>query len=173
MLNNHSRPFYRSCQSIDFPSFGDEFTYWILERFQLHGISCDLKAIQYLQEAVQYTPNYVQMVCFHLIAEGHSHISLQEIGSTLQTVVRQNAYAYQTLLNTLTLNQQRVLRLCAIEKKQIFSQEVLSRYEIPSTPAMASSIKSLKEKGILDEEGTGRGTVIFDDPLFAIWLRTF
>jgi hypothetical protein len=28
-----------------------------------------------------------------------------------------------------------------------------------------------KAKGILDEEVTGKGTVIFDDPLFAIWLR--
>ena len=26
-------------------------------------------------------------------------------------------------------------------------------------------------KGILDEQGTYRGSVIFDDPLFAFWLK--
>jgi len=28
----------------------------------------------------------------------------------------------------------------------------------------------LKAKGILDEEGTKKGSVVFDDPLFAFWL---
>lgn len=44
----------------------------------------------------------------------------------------------------------------------------MAKYEISSGPALASAIKSLKDKGILDEESSGRGTVIFDDPLFAI-----
>lgn len=39
-------------------------------------------------------------------------------------------------------------------------------------PALSSAIKSLKDKEILDEEGAGKGTVVFDDPLFAIWLKT-
>jgi hypothetical protein len=61
--------------------------------------------------------------------------------------------------------------LAAKEGKQIFAKELLNKYEITSSAALFSSIKALKGKGILDEEGTGRGTVIFDDPLFAIWLR--
>jgi len=69
----------------------------------------------------------------------------------------------------------------------------LRRFEISSGPALASAIKSLKDKQILDEgtkrgrvvfdegtkrgrvvldEGTKRGRVVFDDPLFAIRLRT-
>jgi hypothetical protein len=56
--------------------------------------------------------------------------------------------------------------------KQIFSKELLAKHEIKSGAALSSAIKALKEKEILDEEGGGRGSVIFDDPLFAIWLRT-
>jgi len=171
MLNNHTRPLYRSCQSIEFPVFGEEFTDWIIQRFATSGIECDKIAIEHLRNLVLDTPNYVQMVCFHLVAEGKKHISMQEVETTLGTVVRQNAYAYQTLLNTLTQIQQRALRLAAKESKQIFSKELLAKYEIASPPALASAIKALKEKTILDEERTGRGTVIFDDPLFAIWLK--
>lgn len=132
------------------------FIYWIKKK-------------HYLRYAKQY---YVQMVCFHLVAEGKKHITLKEVENTLRTVVRQNAYAYQTLLNSLTLTQQRALRLAAREEKTIFSKELLSKYEISSGPALASAIKALKEKGILDEQGTSRGMVTFEDPLFSIWLET-
>ena len=57
--------------------------------------------------------------------------------------------------------QQRALRLAA-ENKQVFGKELLAKYDIPSAPALASSLKALKEKGILDEEGTVKGRVIFD-----------
>ena len=80
-------------------------------------------------------------------------------------------YLYSVIINSLTVTQQRALRLAAIEEKQIFSKELLKKYEISSGPALASAIKSLKEKEILDEEASGRGSVIFDDPLFAIWLK--
>ncbi len=171
MLNNSARPLYRFCQPIEFPAFGDEFTAWIIARFKSVGITCEADAVDHLRRLVQDTPNYVQMVCFHLVALGVNQVTKEEVDRALNIVVRQNAYAYQTLLASLTPTQQRTLRLAAREGKQIFAKEYLAKYEISSSPALSSAIKSLKEKDILDEEGAGRGTVIFDDPLFAIWLR--
>ncbi len=171
MLNNNSRPLYRSCQTIEFPSFGEEFTDWVVDRFSKARIQCERAAIQDLRRLVQDTPNYVQMVCFHLVAQNVRHITQSEIEGALTTVVSQNAYPYQTLLNSLTLAQQRALRLAAKEGKQIFHKQLLAKYEISSGAALASAIKALKAKGILDEEGTSRGSVVFDDPLFAMWLK--
>lgn len=172
MLNNPSRPLYKFCQPIEFPPFEEEFTDWILERFMHVGITCQRDAIQHLRKLVQDTPNYVQMVCFQLVAFGKNHITIEEVDQALKIVVQHNAYAYQTLLSALTPTQQRTLRLAAKEGKQLFTKELLSKYEITSGAALASAIKSLKDKEILDEEGAGRGSVVFDDPLFAIWLRT-
>ncbi len=172
MLNNSSRPLYRFCQSIEFPALGEEFTDWVLGRFKNVGIQCNRNAIQHLRKIVQDTPNYVQMVCFHLVALGKNNITIEEVNEALKIVVQQNAYAYQTLLRTLTPTQQRALRLAAKEGKQIFAKELLAKYEISSGAALSSAIKALKDKEILDEEYAGRGTVIFDDPLFAIWLTT-
>lgn len=172
MLNNPSRPLYKFCQSIEFPAFGDEFTDWILMRFHNIGIECNRDAIEHLRKIVQDTPNYVQMVCFHLVALGKNEITKEEVDQVLKIVVQQNAYAYQTLLSTLSPIQQRALRLAAKEGKQIFAKELLKKYEIASGAALSSAIKSLKEKEILDEEPVSKGTVIFDDPLFAIWLKT-
>lgn len=171
MLNNPKRPFYRTCQIIDFPAFDADFTDWVIARFRTVGVKCDKAAIEQLRELVQDTPNYVQMACFHLVAQGIARIDSSMIGEVLYTIVKQNAYAYQTLLNALTPTQQRALRLSAFVGEEIYSKETLKRFEISSGPALASAIKSLKDKQILDE-GTKRGKVIFDDPLFAIWLRT-
>lgn len=172
MLNNQSRPFYRSCQPIEFPSFGDEFTDWIVKRFAEVGIRSTPKAIHHLRKLVQDTPNYVQMVCFHLVAEGKTKITIDAVDQTVNKVVRQNAYAYQTLLNSLTLMQQRALRLAAKEGREVYAKELRSKYEISSGAALASTFKALKQKGLLDEEGVRKGVVVFDDPLFALWLKT-
>ena len=161
-----------SCQPIEFPSFGEEFTDWVIKRFLEVNIHCESKAVQHLRNVVQDTPNYVQMICFHLVAQGKKTIGLSEVTSTLTTVGQQNSYAYQTLLNSLSLTQQRALRLASNNGKQVFSKELIATYEILSPPALASAIKALKNKGILDEEGTGKWTITFEDPLFAIWLRT-
>ncbi len=171
MLNNPSRPFYRSCQMIDFPLFGREFTEWVIGRFALVGIKCQKKAIEHLRALVQDTPHYVQMVCFHLVAQARTNISIKDVNEALETVAHQNAYAYQTLLNSLPLAQQRALRLAANEKKSLFQKDLLAKYEIASSAALHSSINALKAKGILDEKGTIKGSVLFDDPLFAFWLR--
>ncbi len=71
----------------------------------------------------------------------------------------------------MTLAQRRALRLAANERRSQFQKDLLTEYEITSAAALSSSIKALKTKGILDEEGTTKGKVLFDDPLFAFWLR--
>ena len=171
MLNDPARPLYRSCQTMEFPSFGPDFSNWVMSRFQSVGIDCNINAINHLRKLVQDTPNYVQMVCFHLVALACLKINTSAVEKALKTVAKQNAYAYQTLLNSLSLPQKRTLRLAANETHSLFQKERITKYEIASAPALHNSIKALKTKGILDEEGTAKGCVLFDDPLFAYWLR--
>lgn len=160
MFNNQLRSFYRSCQPIEFPAFGEEFTDWIEKRFSNIGISSQREAIHHLRELVQDSPNYVQMACFHLVAQGKKSISKEDVENVLHKVVQQNSYAYQSLFGSFTPTEQEALKFSAVNK-----------IEVAATPALASAIKALKNKGILDEEGSGKGNIIFDDPLFAIWLK--
>lgn len=169
MFNNSNRPFYRSCQLIDFPRFGPEFTDWIISRFKTAEIHTNQTAVEHLRVLVDDTPNYVQMCCFHLVADEVKDVDLAEIDQTMKRVTSQNSYAYQTILNSLTPVQQRVLRLAACEGKAIYSKDVLQKYEIKSGAHVSQAINSLVSKQILDEK-TGGGEVVFDDPLFKIWL---
>lgn len=171
MMNDEKGPFYKSCQTVDMPIFPDSFTDWIIERFETVDIKCDRKAISHLRKVVHDTPNYIQMVCFHLVASQNiTNVDTEKIDDVLHTIVKQNAYAFETLVNSLTQIQHRALRLCANEPDSLYSKELIEKYEIPSGPTLATSIKSLKERGIL-EATSKKGQVVFDDPLFKIWLQ--
>ncbi len=170
MFNDQSRAFYRSCQLIDFPIFGEGFTTWIIERFKKAGLTVDSEIIKYIRDLVADTPHYVQMICFNIVAAGHQKVSKKTVEDTLNTVINQNSYAYQTLLSTVSPVHQRVLRMAAIEKDSVFSKENLARYDIKSPSHVSQAINSLKSKQILDE-GSASGKVIFDDPLFTLWLQ--
>ena len=170
MFNNPSRPFYRSCQLIDFPRFGPEFSDWIVQRFKSVGIFCKTEHVDYLRKLVDDAPNYVQMACFHLVADETRVIDHEAIDLALRRITAQNSYPYQTILNSLSPLQQRVLRLAACEGRAIYTKDILDRYEIKTGAHVSQAIKSLVGKQILDSS-TGRGVVVFDDPLFKIWLR--
>lgn len=169
MLSNPGRPFYKSCQLIEVSVLPENFTDWIIERFSLVGISCEKEAINELRLLVQNTPNYIQMACFNLVAQGIGHVSSKAVHEILDLIAKQNTYAYQTILNSITPMQQRALRLAAKEGELIYSKELLEKYEITSAPALASAYNALRQKQLLDSEGKGK--IVFDDPLFAIWLQ--
>lgn len=171
MMNNPRRPFYRSCQIVDFPALGDAFSEWIVTRFQCVGIHCSISVINYLRALVQETPHYVQMACFHLVAKAIRRVEKTDVEAVLDIISQQNGYGYQQLLHSLSLAQQRALRLAACNEAGLFERSALAKYEITSAPALHSSLKALKLKGILDPEETRQGRVLFDDPLFAYWLK--
>jgi uncharacterized protein len=170
MLNDQNNPFYKSCEILDMPILGDDFTDWIIARFKKTDISCNKKAILELRRLVHDTPNYIQQTCFHIATQDIKHVDTAQVKEALHTIVRQNAYTFETLHNSLTLLQQRALRLCANEDEAIFSREFINKYQIPNAPTLAQSIKSLKQKGILDPTPKP-GRVNFEDPLFKIWIQ--
>lgn len=171
MVNDNARPLYRACQVIDFPPLEENFTHWITMRFASVGIKCSKEAITYLRSLVNESPNYVQMVCYHLVAMGCDDITKTDIDTAISNIVPQNAYSYDTHLQNLSSVQQRVLRMLALEEEGYFSETMLQRYEINSTAHVTNAIHALKKKNILDQETSGRGKVAFDDPLFRLWLR--
>jgi uncharacterized protein len=170
MFNNSKRPFYRSCTVIQFPSFGPEFSAWIMERFKTAKVKCSLSAIDYLRSKVDETPHYVQEVCFHLISQGFENITPLEIDEVLEIISTQSSYSYEALLNTLSPAQIRLLRMLVFENEVNYSKESLERYEFKLGSNIQAAIKSLVEKQILEKEPS-ENQLRFDDPMFKIWLH--
>ncbi len=171
MVNDSKRPLYRACQVMDFPPLDEGFNDWVANRLKAVGFQADREIVAYLREMVDDSPNYVQMVCYNLVATGCVHVDREAINEVLSSIITQNTYSYETLLYSLTSAQQRILRMVAIEEEGLFSASVLARYEINSPAHATNAIKALKKRNILDHEPRGRGRVDFDDPFFKIWLQ--
>ena len=127
-----------------------------------------LSALQFFQTLIYPARTLGFYACFD---KNENPVTLSGVESTIVHMARQSGYAFETLLASLSPVQQRVLRLAAIEGKRIFSKETMQKYEITSAPHITQALKTLQNKQILDEVGTRDGLVIFDDPLFRIWLR--
>lgn len=171
MINDQNSPFYKSCTILDMPNLSDNFTDWIIARFKKAGIECDRKPINELRRFVYDTPNYVQQACYHIATQDIKKVGMEDVKEALRVIVSQSAFPFESLHNSLTLFQQRALRLCANEDRALFSKEFIDKYQIPSAPTLATSIKALKEKGILDPTPKP-GQVKFEDPLFKLWIRS-
>lgn len=171
MFNGPNRPFYRSCQMMDFPPPDGGFSEWICGRFADAEVMCDVATADHVRNLVMDTPNYVQMAGFHIVASGTNVVTRDSAYDIVMQMARQSSYAFETLLGSLSTVQQRVIRLAALEGRKVFSKELLERYEIKSAPHVTQALKALQTKQILDEDGTRDGMVVFDDPLFRLWLR--
>lgn len=170
MFNAKEAPFFRSSQLIEFPPLDQEFNEWAVTRFKKGGVVANEEDINFLRHKVQDCPNYVQMVGYHIVAQGEKKISEQVIMNTIKSICLQNSYSYQNLLMTNSPVHQRVLKMAASLEKMLFSKDALAKYDIKSASHVSQALRALTQKRIIDEISFD-GTIIFDDPLFAIWLR--
>jgi AAA+ ATPase superfamily predicted ATPase len=171
MFNNKKRPFYRSCNIMQFEQTPAGFSEWIVTRFARAAIKCAVDVADYIRTRVNNTPSYVQEVCFHLVSQGCITIDKRAVDSTLDAIAAQSSYSYEALLNSMTPVQIRALKMLVNEGRFSYSKDRLNRYEFKSASNIQGAIKSLCDKQILDRKPGGTSQEFeFDDPMFRIWL---
>lgn len=171
MFQNSSRPFYQMCTAIELPSLGNDFAGWIAKKLAPAGVKIDKETTVELLDKVEWSPNYAQMVAFHLIADpSDGAVTAEDIDKVLDNLGQLNGYAYTTLFDSLSANIQKTLKLIAAKKEEsTFSQRLTRDFGLTNS-GIQSAIRSLINKHILDDTSSGRN-IIFDDPLFLRWLK--
>ncbi len=171
MFQNSSKPFYHLATPIELPKFGQEFVDWLIKRLKGVNIKISNDVAQYMLDVVGWSPNYAQMIAFHLVADQPTgSISPADINLVLDNLCQLNGYTYMTLFDSLPSNAQRVVRMSAINPGQSpFKQSLMRQYELSSS-AVQAAIRSLINKRVLDD-ATSKGKLLFDDPLFLRWVQ--
>lgn len=169
MFHNSKRPFYRSCTIIPFGGLGNEFSDWIVARFQTVDVQCSRDVVQYLRSQVDETPNYIQEACFHIVAQGIEAVTPRDVDNVLEMISEQSSYSYEAILNNLTAAQVRLLRMLVHEDGIEYGKDVLAKYEFKTASNVQSAIKALVKRQVLDQSAGKQ--VVFEDPMFRIWLR--
>ena len=147
----------------------EHFAPFITERFAATGKSIDSDACLEIISLADNHPYYVQQLAqISWLRADDGHCSVQTVRQSHEALVEQLSLLFVNLTETLTNQQLALLHAMTAGETAFSSAEVMRKYRISSPMSVFRSKKALVEKDILD---INAGTVSFQDPIYAWWLR--
>ncbi len=96
-------------------------------------------------------------------------VGLEDVSLALSDVVRGEMPLLRSLWNSLSGQQQDVLRVVALGVEQLYSAEVRDQYALPGSSSIHKAVEVLTERGLLAKDAE---RVVFDSPFFFEWVRS-
>ena len=151
------------------PIESDHMTTWIRDRMREHGVTATPDAVAAIvQRAGERTQDRVRLareVFGNGLADGK--VTNETVEDAIRDIVRSEAEVFSALWNTLSATHQNALRALASRPPQLYGAEVLSRFGLSSTAALASALASLRDRGVIVQSEHGPS---FDNPFFEDWV---
>ena len=170
IFTNPQMPFYKFGDLFFLSKIKTEhFAPFITERFAATGKSIDSDACLEIISLADNHPYYVQQLAqISWLRADNGHCSVQTVRQSHEALVEQLSLLFVNLTETLTNQQLALLHAMTAGETAFTSAEVMRKYRISSPMSVFRSKKALVEKDILD---INAGTVSFQDPIYAWWLR--
>ena len=96
-------------------------------------------------------------------------VTAADVSLAVNDVVRGEMPLLRSLWNSLSGQQQDVLRVVALGVEQLYSAEVRDQYALPGTSSIHKAVEVLTERGLLVKDGE---RIVFDSPFFFEWVRS-
>jgi AAA+ ATPase superfamily predicted ATPase len=173
MFLDKSRPLYRAAGHYPIGTIAEEaWRPFIRRRFAEGRKGITDAQVHEICALTQGHPFYTQHLCHTLwdACDPGKALRQDSIQRALRLLLLREDYAYSILWESLTRNQQRLLRAIAGEEKvqRIFSAEFIAKHDLGSASSTQRAVESLLEKDIIDRE---RGSFIIPDRFFRLWVR--
>ena len=169
MFRSQKRAFYQ--QAASFPLKEIETRHyipWMEKLFKDGNFSIEKNNLKQIVEQFKNHPMYIQLFCFFLWKElQQTPWSEETLNKIERSMIGQKHLEYQTLWDTLSINQKKTLKLILFNDGQnLFSAEALIAADIKTASIVTRCLKSLSEKEILVKNGK----YIIQDIFFKKWL---
>lgn len=170
IFTNPQMPFYKFGDLFFLEKIKTEyFAPFIAERFAATGKSIDHEACLEIISLADNHPYYVQQLAqISWLRATDGHCTTGIVRQSHETLVQQLSLLFVTITEGLTNQQLALLHAMTAGETAFTSAEVMKKYRISSSMSVSRSKKSLVEKDILD---INAGTISFQDPIYAWWLR--
>lgn len=171
-LLDRKRAFYKHFELLHLgPMDGDHLCRWIEERMEGAGVAPAGAGPGILEVAGERTQDRLQVAreVFH-IARARGAVEPADVERAVDVVVRAEAVVFNALWNGLSATQQNALRAVTAAPDQLYAGDVLHRFGLGSSAALAGAVRVLVEKGICVRSDTPAGVVV-DNPFFRVWLE--
>jgi energy-coupling factor transporter ATP-binding protein EcfA2 len=175
MFLEKSRPLYRSAGHYPLPPIQErDWIPFIQTRFTDAGKDIEEDAIHAICRLTQGHPFYTQHLCHALweLAEPGARVSDQLLQQAVDLLLDRENFAYTTLWDSLSRNQQRFLKGLANEGPHVkpFSSAFTRRYGLRSASNAQRAAEGLLERDVIDPENGSYGIV---DRFLRIWIQRF
>ena len=177
MTNNPDRAFWKlGSRYVVGPIPREPFLVFLHKGFEEAGMRVAAGALEHLidrSEDVPYNVQQLAHVCWErLRTQPQASLTNEFVEASLEAVVAMENSPYTQLWTSLTATQRTMVRAVIEEQgRKLRSNDVLTRYAIPSSSA-TRTLRALDERGIVREEENG-GEIRYrlEDPFLAAWLR--
>ena len=171
MFLSPKRPFYQSSTHKSIGAIGEESYFTFAERF-FAGQNRVLpkETFHLLHERYEGHTWYIQKVLNKLYEKKTSPLDEQSMKESIQDILKENEYYYQSLLRAYTKGQGNLLKAIANERvvREVTSGSFISKYGLTATSSVKSAIKRLSDDEVLYL--SGKGYLIYDR-FFGDWLK--
>lgn len=173
MFLDQSRPLYRAAAHYPLGAISPE--HWqpfIASRFRKAKKTISKTCIAELCEQTEGHPFYTQHLCHVLwsMTDPGTAVNETSIERAVSELLRRESHAYVTLWETLTKNEQRLLRGLADTDTppKPFSSEFTRRYGLRSASNSQRAVESLLRKDVIDR---GESSFLIVDRFLRLWIR--
>ena len=170
VFTESSKPFYKFGNLMFLKKI--EESYWVRffqTRFEETGKHITEEAASLIAKLTDNHPYYAQQLAQLTWLRTEKDCLVEIVQKAHEALVEQLSLLFVTITETLTTQQLNYLNALLAGEKAISSTEVMHRYRISSTTSIARSKAVLIKNDILDNQA---GTISFQDPIYAYWLKT-
>jgi hypothetical protein len=172
MFLDDSRPLYRSAGHYPLgPIATEHWVPFILERFEKGEKMITLEMIEQLCMLTEGHPFYTQHLAHALweATPAGASVTLADLDNAVDTLLRRESYAFTTRWETLTRNQQRLMRGLALTPRGTapFSADFLGAHGLRTSSNAQRAAESLMKLDLIDREN---GSFIIIDRFLKLWI---
>lgn len=173
MFTDAAKPFYQSALVLRMEKPPrDESVAFLRERFRRGGIPADDAALDAIVDASANIPYYLQALAYEAFelaeSEGRRTIRAGDVPPALARAVGRMRDTFEIEVGNLSENQRTLLSALAREPATGFDSDYRARHRLPVYTSIASALKVLVAKGLVESEGK---THRIASPFFEAWLR--
>ncbi len=173
MFLDRTRPLYHIAIHYPLPPIAEkDWVPFIRERFMRAEKNISEKQILAICKQTQGHPFYTQHLCHAVweLADAGTTVTDTLIDEAVDLLIRRENTGYFAKWDTLTKNQQRLLKGLAHEGETVkpFDSAFMNKYGIGPASSVQRSVQLLIEKDIIDREN---GAFIILDRFLRLWIR--
>lgn len=170
IFNDKRMPFYKFGDMMFLEKIpSDEWVRYIRQRFRSSGKEISEEHALRICSLAENLSSYVQHLSWIVWYKAGDVVADKDITAAMEDLLGQNKVFFQRGIEQLTEFQLNFLRALADGVTTGFSRkEVIKKYRLESSSNIQSIKKSLIKKDMIYMDGA---SVVFDDPIFKLWLK--